>query len=121
MDIDVPSAVKVFTTLRYINLHLLTYLLADVITTKNTNTNKDNNKNNIGVDWGPVAGSKNLGRPAYLRDLLQEYQPTGTLRSSTAHLLHQPYMPTSVSSRAFSVAAPVVRNQLTVNTRTAIV
>ena len=25
MDIDVPSAVEVFTTLRYINLHLLTY------------------------------------------------------------------------------------------------
>ena len=32
----------------------------------------------------------NLGRPAYLRDLLLEYQPTRTLRSSTAHLLHQP-------------------------------
>jgi len=27
VDIDVPSAVEVFTTLRYINLHLLTYLL----------------------------------------------------------------------------------------------
>ena len=27
VDIDVPSAVKVFTTLRYINLYLLTYLL----------------------------------------------------------------------------------------------
>ena len=27
MDINVPSAVEVFTTLRYINVHLLTYLL----------------------------------------------------------------------------------------------
>jgi len=27
MDIDVPSTVEVFTTLRYINVHLLTYLL----------------------------------------------------------------------------------------------
>jgi len=54
-----------------------------------------------------------------LRDLLQEYQPTRTLRSSTAHLLHQPYAPTSVSSRTFSVAAPAIWNQLTVNTRTA--
>jgi len=27
VDIDVPSAVEVFTTLRYINVHLLTYLL----------------------------------------------------------------------------------------------
>jgi len=61
----------------------------------------------------------NLGRLAYLRDLLQEYQPTRTLRSSASHLLHQSYTPTSVSSHAFSVAAPTVRNQLTVNTRTA--
>ena len=45
--------------------------------------------------------------------------PTRTLRSSTAHLLHQPYAPTSVSSHAFSVAEPSARNQLTVNTRTA--
>jgi len=63
--------------------------------------------------------AKNLGRPAYLRDLLQEHQPTRTLRSSTAHPLHQPHAPTSVSLRAFSVAAPTVSNQLTVNTRTA--
>jgi len=54
-----------------------------------------------------------------LHDLLQEYQPTRTLRSSTAHLLHQRYASTSVSSRAFSVAAPTVWNQLTVNTRNA--
>jgi len=27
VDIDVPSAVELFTTLRYINLHLSTYLL----------------------------------------------------------------------------------------------
>jgi len=27
VDIDVPSAVEVFTTLRYVNLYLLTYLL----------------------------------------------------------------------------------------------
>ena len=27
VDIDVPSAVEVFTTLRYVNVHLLTYLL----------------------------------------------------------------------------------------------
>ena len=32
MDIDVPSAVEVFTTLRYINLHLLTYLLYLLLT-----------------------------------------------------------------------------------------
>jgi len=64
--------------------------------------------------------AKNVGRPAYLCDLLQEYQPTGTLRSSAAHL-HQPYAPTSVSSRVFSVAAPAVWNQLTVNTRTLLV
>ena len=31
MDIDVPSAVEVFTTLRYINLHLLTLLTNDII------------------------------------------------------------------------------------------
>jgi len=37
--------------------------------------------------------AKNFCRPAYLRDLLQEYQPTRTLRSSTAYLLHQPYAP----------------------------
>jgi len=63
--------------------------------------------------------AKNLGQLTYLRDLLQEYQPTRTLRSSTAHPLHQPYAPTLVSCRAFSVAAPTVWNQLTVNTRTA--
>jgi len=30
VDIDVPSALEVFITLRYINLHLLTYLLTEV-------------------------------------------------------------------------------------------
>jgi len=66
-----------------------------------------------------VFKAKNLGQPAYLHDLLQKYQPTRTLRSSTAYLLglHQPYASTSVSSRAFSVAAPTVWNQLTVNTQ----
>ena len=34
-------------------------------------------------------------------------------------VLHQPYASTPVSSRAFSVAAPTVWNQLTINTRTA--
>jgi len=32
VDIDVPSAVEVFTTLRYINVHLLTYLLTYLLT-----------------------------------------------------------------------------------------
>jgi len=50
----------------------------------------------------------------YLRDLLRHYD-----LPHITHLLHQPYVPTSVSSRAFSVAAPTVWNQLTVNTRTA--
>jgi len=63
--------------------------------------------------------AKNLGQLVYLHNMLQEYQPTRTLRSSTAHLLHHPYASTSVSSRAFSVAAPTIWNQMTVNTRTA--
>jgi len=33
VDIDIPSAVEVFTTLRYINLHLLTYLLTYLLST----------------------------------------------------------------------------------------
>ena len=32
MDIDVLNTVEVFTTLRYINLHLLTYLLTVIAT-----------------------------------------------------------------------------------------
>jgi len=71
------------------------------------------------LKWPQSLSKRNLGQPAYLHDLLQEYQPTRTLRSSTAHLLHQPYASTSVSSRAFSVAAPTIWNQLTVNMRTA--
>ena len=32
MDIDVPSAVEVFTALCYINVHLLTYLITYLLT-----------------------------------------------------------------------------------------
>jgi len=62
--------------------------------------------------------AKHSSLPAYqyLHDDIHDYQPTRMLQSSTAHLLQQPLVLTSVASRAFTVAAPTVWNSLSVNT-----
>jgi len=49
---------------------------------------------------------------------IHENQFTTNLRSSAAYLLHQPSATAAFSSRSFPVAAPTVRNKLSVNTRT---
>jgi len=50
-------------------------------------------------------------QPVYLRDLLTNYQPARTLRSSNSHLLVVPNrVKTVTASRAFSVAAPTIWN-----------
>jgi hypothetical protein len=59
-------------------------------------------------------------QPVYLRDLLINYQPARTLRSSNSHLLVVPNrVKTVTASRAFSVAASTIWNNLPVTVKTA--
>ena len=50
--------------------------------------------------------------PPYLRELLNDYNPTRRLRSSHKQLLTVPACHTSIASRAFSVSAPVLWNSI---------
>ena len=52
-----------------------------------------------------------------LHDLLHDYQPTRTLRSSTAYELQRPPLISSFADRSFSIAAPTVWNSLSPSTR----
>jgi len=63
--------------------------------------------------------AKYCGLPAYLGDDLRDYQPARTLRSSTAPQLQRPQSVTAFASRAFTIAAPIVWNSLSANTRSA--
>jgi len=58
-------------------------------------------------------------QPVYLRDLLTNYQPARTLRSSNSHLLVPNSVKTVTASYAFSVAAPTIWNNLPVTVKTA--
>ena len=59
-------------------------------------------------------------QPVCLRDLLFNYQPARTLRSSNSHLLVVPNrVKTVTASRAFSVAAPTIWNILPIAVKTA--
>jgi len=61
--------------------------------------------------------AKYSGLPVYLHDLLHDYQPTRTLRSSTANKLQHPPLISSFADRSFSIAAPTVWNSLSPSTR----
>lgn len=56
-------------------------------------------------------------QPLYLANLLNDYQPTRTLRSSSEQLLHQPRTATVFGSRAFSSAAPAIWNSIPLHIR----
>ena len=55
---------------------------------------------------------KNTGQPGYLRELLPNYQPVRTLRSSSKHLLGEPTIKTVLASRGFRHSAAAVWNNL---------
>jgi hypothetical protein len=57
------------------------------------------------------------GQPAYLRELLNDYEPVRTLRSSSRNLLCQHKTNLVISKRAFSHSAAVVWNNLPDNIR----
>jgi len=59
------------------------------------------------------------GLPVYLHNLLHDYQPTRTLRSSTANKLQRPPLISSFADRSFAIAAPTVWNSLSPSTRSA--
>ena len=63
--------------------------------------------------------AKHSGLPVYLHDLLHDYQPTRTLRSSTANKLQRPPLMSPFADRSFSIAAPTVWNSLSPSTRSA--
>ena len=54
----------------------------------------------------------NVLAPEYISDLLQEYVPSRSLRSAGANLQLEPKTTTRWGARAFSKAAPVLRNTL---------
>ena len=51
-------------------------------------------------------------QPTYLRELIVDYRPARTLRSSNADLLQMPRVHTETAARAFRVAAPKIWNEL---------
>jgi hypothetical protein len=55
---------------------------------------------------------KTTGQPAYLRELLPDYEPTRTLRSSSKHLLLQSETKSVLASRGFRHSAAAVWNNL---------
>jgi len=54
-------------------------------------------------------------QPSYLHNLLQVYQPSRALRSSTQQLLHVRYMSTDFSRHAFSYSSPATWNSTPVS------
>ena len=58
-------------------------------------------------------------KPGYLSDLLQDYRPARTLRSSDKLLLSLPQMALAFTAKAFSVSAPSVWNSLSYQCRSA--
>jgi len=63
--------------------------------------------------------TRSTSKPAYLSDLLQDYRPARTLRSSDKLLLSVPRMALAFSANAFSVSAPSVWNSLSYQCRSA--
>ena len=59
------------------------------------------------------------GQPVYIRNMLQPSRKVRTLRSSDLDLLNIPRVRTAVGSRAFSVAAPRLWNELPLEIRSA--
>jgi len=55
---------------------------------------------------------KNSGQPIYLRELLPDYEPARTLRSSSKHLLCETATKTVLASRGFRHSAAAVWNNL---------
>ena len=62
---------------------------------------------------------KNTGQPAYLRQLLQDYEPVRSLRSSTKNLICKTSAETVLASRGFRHLAVYVWNNLPDNIREA--
>ena len=55
--------------------------------------------------------------PSYLLELMEDYKPSRSLRSSQKQLLKIPRCRTKIASRAFSVAAPSVWNSIEIEIR----
>ena len=60
---------------------------------------------------------KNTGQPAYLRQLLQDYEPVRSLRSSTKNLICKTAAGTVLATRGFRHSAVYVWNNLPDNIR----
>ena len=81
------------------------------------------------LHWLPVASrtqfkiatlthkSFSTGTPSYLSSLLNHYQPTRQLRSSSSNILVQPPSKTKFGSLAFHTAAPLIWNGLPADVR----
>ena len=60
-----------------------------------------------------------IGQPVYIRNMLQQSRKVRTLRSSDLDQLNVPRVRTKVGSRAFSVVAPRLWNELPLDIRSA--
>ena len=63
--------------------------------------------------------TRSTSKPAYLSDLLQDYRPARTLRSSDKLLLSVPWMALAFSAKAYSVSASSVWKLLSYQCRSA--
>jgi len=63
--------------------------------------------------------TRSTSKPAYLSDLLQDYRPARTFRSSDKLLLSVPRMALAFSAKAFSVSVHSVWNSLSYQCRSA--
>ena len=54
-------------------------------------------------------------QPSYLHNLLQVYQPSRALHSSTQQLLPVPYMSTNFGRRTYSYSSPATRNSIPIS------
>ena len=62
---------------------------------------------------------RSTGSPVYLRNIINDYEPTRELRSSNQLLLSIPSTRTEIARRAFSQVVPTVWNELPLNIRSA--
>jgi len=69
-------------------------------------------RNRLSTDLVCSYNIKSTGQPVYLRELLSDYQPVRTLRSSSKHLLTVNVAETVLATRRFRHSAVAVWNSL---------
>jgi len=98
----------VITWCYYISLSVLVVWHSAVLYVKCPRNSCDDSTLNIDFKYKTLATCQ----PSYLYNLLQLYQPSWALRSSTQQLLQVPYMSTDFGRHAFSYSSPATWNSI---------